>query len=203
MSILEPFRQLQLAVNRGVTSISDPEIEWLMTLARTHGVMRSIETGIGNGHSAAALLLAGVEEHVSVENASKNLDIAQTNIMKARKPGQRFRLLFGPSDIRLAALVDAGEKFDLILIDGSHTFEDVFIDIHYSRFLLDDGGVMVLDDMNFPTVRSAARWHERFLSHSWSSLPHPSHLEGPGFNMAAYKRTGQYGRPRPPDRTTP
>jgi len=198
MLSLDTFRRLELGTNPGVISISGPEIEWLMNLAKTHQACRSLETGVGNGFSAVALLLAGVEEHTAVEFWPRNLDIAQTNIMKAKTPTQRFRLLFGSSDIRLAALVDAGEKFDLILIDGGHSYEDAFIDIHYARSLLDAGGVMVLDDTNWPAVRSAMNWHQRFLAHIWTEILPPAHLAGrPGFNMAAFRRSALYARQRP------
>jgi predicted O-methyltransferase YrrM len=201
MSDLHAYKQLNLTRDpkTGVISLADPEIEWLLQLAGDHGVKRSLETGLGNGWSAAALFLAGVEEHTAVEISTRNLRVSQPNVMKAKRPEQRFRLLMGSSDVRLAELVGVGAKFDLIMIDGGHSFEDVFIDIHYARSLLDEGGIMVLDDVDWPNVASAIQWHERKLGHIWTNLAPPSALSGaPGFALAAYQRTGRFDMPPVP-----
>ena len=39
-----------------------------------------------------------------------------------------------------------GKKYDLIYIDGSHIFEDAFLDAYFALRLLRSGGVMLLDD---------------------------------------------------------
>jgi hypothetical protein len=41
----------------------------------------------------------------------------------------------------------------LIYVDGSHLFEDVFVDVFYSLKLLRTGGVVLLDDSSDPHVR--------------------------------------------------
>jgi predicted O-methyltransferase YrrM len=45
-------------------------------------------------------------------------------------------------------------KYDLILIDGWHTFDHTIIDTFYATRLLSEDGVLVVDDVNFPAVRS-------------------------------------------------
>lgn len=50
------------------------------------------------------------------------------------------------SEFALPRLLEAGERFEFIYIDGSHLFENVFVDVFYSARLLDDGGWMALDD---------------------------------------------------------
>ena len=43
-------------------------------------------------------------------------------------------------------LIDAGEKFDLIFIDGSHATLDVMVDAALAWQLLARGGLMIFDD---------------------------------------------------------
>ena len=48
------------------------------------------------------------------------------------------------------AWLDKGERFDMIYIDGSHEFDEVFVDAYYSYRLLSPGGIMLLDDSPHP-----------------------------------------------------
>ena len=50
------------------------------------------------------------------------------------------------SSLVLPSLVEQGLKFGLIYIDGSHLFEDTFIDFYYSAMLCEVGGCIALDD---------------------------------------------------------
>lgn len=45
-------------------------------------------------------------------------------------------------------------KYDLILIDGWHTFDHTIVDAFYATRLLSEDGILVVDDVNFPAVRS-------------------------------------------------
>lgn len=60
-----------------------------------------------------------------------------------------------PSSIALASLLAAGHNFGLIYVDGSHKFEDVFVDAYFSSRLLAVGGVMMFDDSTDPQVAKA------------------------------------------------
>lgn len=51
------------------------------------------------------------------------------------------------------------EKFDIIFVDGLHTYEQVYTDIINSLSFLNDGGVIVCHDMLPPT-----EWHQRPVS---------------------------------------
>lgn len=56
------------------------------------------------------------------------------------------------SCIELPKLLAASDRFDLAYIDGSHLFEDVFIDAYYVMRLLNIGGIVVFDDSSCPHV---------------------------------------------------
>jgi predicted O-methyltransferase YrrM len=49
-------------------------------------------------------------------------------------------------------------RFELIYIDGSHIFEDVFIDVYFAARLLSPRGVMLLDDSSDPHVSKVLRF---------------------------------------------
>ena len=57
------------------------------------------------------------------------------------------------SYIILPSLIDNHEKFDLIYIDGSHLFEDIFIDFYYSSKLLNPSGLIAFDDCTSKHVK--------------------------------------------------
>jgi hypothetical protein len=46
-------------------------------------------------------------------------------------------------------------------VDGSHLYEDVFIDAFYGIRLLDKGGVIAFDDSTWPDVAKVIRFFER------------------------------------------
>lgn len=56
------------------------------------------------------------------------------------------------SEFVLPRLLETHQRFDFIYIDGSHLFENVFIDAFYAARLLNDGGWMAMDDSSDPHV---------------------------------------------------
>jgi cephalosporin hydroxylase len=63
-----------------------------------------------------------------------------------------------PSSLALPKLVSEGWQIDLVYIDGSHLFEDVFVDFYFVSRLLSDGGVVLFDDCSDPHVRKVLRF---------------------------------------------
>lgn len=84
----------------------------------------------------------------------------------------QFRLLEEFSSVALPRLVQAGEKFGFIYVDGSHLFEDVFLDAYYSIQLLNSGGVILFDDSTDPHVTKVLR----FLKKNWGNIMVPFDL---------------------------
>lgn len=56
------------------------------------------------------------------------------------------------SEFTLPRLLETHQRYDFIYIDGSHLFENVFLDAFYSARLLNDNGWMALDDSSDPHV---------------------------------------------------
>ena len=65
----------------------------------------------------------------------------------------------------LASVLAEGRRFDLILVDGGHRFDDVFLDLVYADRLLEPGRVVVIDDLWMPAIRAATSYIERNLGY--------------------------------------
>lgn len=90
----------------------------------------------------------------------------------ARTGVAALRTIKGFSGVELPKLQAAGERFDLIYIDGSHTAVDVMIDLCFCANLLEVGGMMILDDY----------WHDI------------SDIGGPGVKQAVDRFLGVFRR---------
>jgi len=66
--------------------------------------------------------------------------------MKAMHAEGKVRVLKGRSVDHLPNLVDQGEQFDIIYIDGSHATLDVLLDAVLCWRLLPSGGLLIFDD---------------------------------------------------------
>jgi hypothetical protein len=76
----------------------------------------------------------------------------------------------GFSTYELPRMLEAGQGFDLIYVDGTHTALGVMIDLCYCAALLRTGGLMVLDDY----------WHQE------------SEIGGPGVKQAVDRFHGAF-----------
>ena len=54
-------------------------------------------------------------------------------------------------------------------VDGSHIFHNVFVDLFCLRELVRPGGLVILDDCNFPSVATAVRYFE--VNTGWEPEP--------------------------------
>jgi predicted O-methyltransferase YrrM len=79
------------------------------------------------------------------------------------------RLVLQPSSLALPALVAEGLVADAAFVDGSHRFHEVFVDLYFLRKLVRPGGLVVLDDHHWPSVRTAAHYFE--LNLGWQAVP--------------------------------
>jgi hypothetical protein len=112
----------------------------------------SLETGMAYGASTLAILAtkkyAGIcGKHISID-PFQQLHFDDCGVVAV----ERANLVAGmevsrtPSSIELPRLLDSGASFDLIYVDGSHLFEDAFVDSYFGIRLLRKGGIILFDD---------------------------------------------------------
>jgi predicted O-methyltransferase YrrM len=130
---------------------------------------RSLAVGLCFG--ASALLLTGAHreagkpanrQHVALDPFQSSVwdDAGLLQIEGAGLgPFLDFRSAY--SSVELPHLLEEGTRFDLIYVDGSHLFEDVFLDAYYSCRLLTKGGVVAFDDCSDHHVAKVIRFLQR------------------------------------------
>ncbi|GAA2887605.1 class I SAM-dependent methyltransferase [Streptomyces mexicanus] len=78
-------------------------------------------------------------------------------------------LLLTPSSLALPRLLTEGVVADAAFVDGSHRFHEVFVDLYFLRKIVRPGGLIVVDDYDVPSVRTAVHYYERNLG--WTAIP--------------------------------
>ncbi len=136
---------------------------------------RTLEVGFAMGASAAWICQAHKQlahEHLTTKNKHKHYAIDPNQYTDYGGMGDELlrrcgvksylNLIQQPSHVALPKLVEKVKngtipKFQLIYIDGWHTFDYTLLDFFYSNLLLEIGGVIVLDDIKHKPVR---KFHE-------------------------------------------
>lgn len=123
-------------------------------------ITRTLEIGFGYGISTlficAALQDRKNARHLIIDPFQFS-DYSGVGIYNLKRANCNFyELITEPSEYALPKLAQLNsETFDLIFIDGWHTFDHVMIDLFYSNKLLKIGGYVVLDDCRYPSVAKA------------------------------------------------
>lgn len=136
--------------------------------------VRTLEVGLGFGGSA--LTIAATHQELGHAPAAQHTildpfqakdwdDAALVAIEQAGLSGYvDFRS--ERSSIALGKLESEGARFGLIYVDGSHVFEDVFIDAYFGFRMLEQDGVILFDDCAIDHVAKVLG----FVTANWSSF---------------------------------
>jgi len=125
-----------------------------------------IEIGLAYGSSALAigeaLVLQAAEgsEHLVIDPYQDHFHHAGRDAITAAGLDGLSTLLAERSQLVLPRLVAGGFVADAAFVDGSHIFHRVFIDLAYLHELVRPGGLIILDDCEWPSVATAARYFE-------------------------------------------
>jgi predicted O-methyltransferase YrrM len=148
-------------------SIERAQGEALRDLAIAAKAERTIEVGLALGMSALFLCQAVLPRgghHVAIDpfqRASWN----GAGLRTLREAGVQdvVEVIEEESQLALPRLVAEGRQFDFAFVDGDHRFEGVFLDLYYMTRLVKPGGLVVVDDMWMPAVRTAVAYVEKNL----------------------------------------
>ncbi len=130
-----------------------------------------IEIGLAYGSSALAigeaLVLQGAEgsKHVVIDPYQESFHNAGWEAITAAGLGDVCTLFAERSQFALPRLLTEGFLVDAAFVDGSHIFHRVFVDLVFLHELVRPGGLIILDDCQWPSVATAARYFE--LNTGW------------------------------------
>lgn len=180
-------------------AISESEGLALREWVRSEGAVRTLETGLGFAISTLfifeGLLANGPEvRHVASDPYQltglpvHSTTYAGVGLQTLEDAGVRDLVEFyaEESQITLPRLLAEGRHFDLAFLDGNHRFEGVLLDLVYSGRLLEEGGVVFVDDVQLPGVRRAVNFCLKNLD--WKS----EDQGGEGVHEWVVLRTGSH-----------
>jgi predicted O-methyltransferase YrrM len=144
----------------------------LLNCVRRVGARRTLETGLGYAISALFLIEGLLENGSDVKHVAadpyqfEGLPHHRTayggvgvEILDEAGARDRAELYIEESQVVLPRLLADGRVFDLAFLDGNHRFEAVFLDLFYSGRLLEEGGVIFVDDTQLAGVRRAVDFY--------------------------------------------
>jgi predicted O-methyltransferase YrrM len=149
-------------------SIERAQGEALRDLAIAEGAERTIEVGLALGMSALFLcqaVLPSGGRHVAIDPfQSESWNGAGLRTLRDAGVEEHVEVIQEESQLALPRLVSEGREFDLAFVDGDHRFEGVFLDLYFMTRLVRPGGLVVVDDMWMPAVRTAVAYLEKNLA---------------------------------------
>jgi predicted O-methyltransferase YrrM len=159
-----------------IVTVPERDCDALRDLLIAEGVETVVEVGLAYGSSALAigeaLVSVGARRplHVVIDplQATEWSNVGW-QLLRSAGLDTIARLLLEPSSMALPQLVAEGLTADAGFVDGSHRFHEVFVDLYFLRKLVRPGGIVVLDDHWWPSVRTAANYFE--LNMGWQVVP--------------------------------
>ncbi|MBO0743497.1 MAG: class I SAM-dependent methyltransferase [Candidatus Dormibacteraeota bacterium] len=134
-----------------------------------------IEVGLAYGSSALAIaeaLVAGERagaRHLIIDAFQHLFHDAGWEAMAPARDAGLSTLLRERSQLVLPRLLSEGLVADAAFVDGSHIFHNVFVDLYFLREIVRPGGLLVLDDYQWPSVATAVRYFQ--LNTGWTPVP--------------------------------
>jgi predicted O-methyltransferase YrrM len=152
-----------------LSSTIDPaEGEFLFQLIRSDGsIAKTLEVGCAFGLSSLYICEALRDRpeafHIVID--PKQMDVWHgVGIANLERAGiEYFRVIHEPSELALPDLLrNQPGCFDLIFIDGWHTFDQTMLDMFYANRLTRVGGYVVIDDCNWQSVAAAVSYYMNY-----------------------------------------
>jgi len=148
-------------------NIDKVEGEYIYNIIKENtSITRTLEIGCGYGISSlyicAALWNRSNAKHIIIDPL-QNKEYSGLGIYNLKRIGCKFyQFLERPSEFALPDLAKKDENnLDLILIDGWHSFDQVFVDSYYTDKLLKIGGFLILDDCRLPSIAKVVKYYQR------------------------------------------
>jgi predicted O-methyltransferase YrrM len=157
-------------------TVPERDCDALRDLLIVESVETVVEVGLAYGSSALAigeaLVSVGARRplHVIIDPLQAT---AWSNVgwqlLRSAGLDPIARLILQPSSMALPQLIAEGLTADAAFVDGSHRFHEVFVDLYFLRKIVRPGGVIVLDDHCWHSVRTAAHYFQ--VNMGWRVVP--------------------------------
>jgi predicted O-methyltransferase YrrM len=161
---LEEVGELELSYKK--TGIPTPEGEFLHSQIREHEYTHTIEIGCALGLASLYMcdaLSACEDKAHTIIDPYQTTQWHSIGIKNLRKFGfEFFTLIEKPSEIALPQLLEQNASFDFAFIDGWHTFDHTLLDFFYLNRLIRVGGMIVFDDVRYPSVAQVLRYVAKY-----------------------------------------
>jgi predicted O-methyltransferase YrrM len=148
-------------------TVPERDCDAVRDLLIREGVRRIVEIGLAYGSSALAIgeALVSIDAerptHVIIDPLQAT---AWSNVgwrlVQSAGLDTITRLILQPSSMALPQLIADGFTADAAFVDGSHRFHEVFVDLYFLRKIVRPGGIIILDDHWWPSVRTAQHYYE-------------------------------------------
>jgi predicted O-methyltransferase YrrM len=144
------------------------EGQYLLDLVSSHSsIVKTLEVGCAYGLSSL-FICEGLRNRPGASHTI--IDPSQTSVWHDVGVSQLqrfgydfFNILRVPSELALPQLLlSQSEQFDLVFIDGWHTFDQTMLDMYYASRLVRVGGYIVTDDCNWPSVAAAMAYYTNY-----------------------------------------
>jgi predicted O-methyltransferase YrrM len=119
--------------------------------------------GLSSLHIAAGLLEVGRTDaaHATLDPTEGPVwHNAGRRLVEAAGLTELVEIVEESSHTALPRWIAEGRLFDMAFVDGDHRFDPCFLDISCSLRLVRNGGLIVVDDMWMPSVRTAVAFFE-------------------------------------------
>jgi predicted O-methyltransferase YrrM len=135
-------------------------------ITKRPNITRTLEIGCAYGfsslHIAGATAGRNGARHMIVD-PFQSTDWKAIGVTNLDRAGIDFyELREEASELALPELVGEGAQFDLVFIDGWHTFDQTLIDLYYANRLVMAGGYIVVDDATMPSVSKAISYFANY-----------------------------------------
>ena len=130
-------------------------------------ITRTLEVGCAYGlsslHICEALRNRPNASHIIIDPKQMNVWHGVGVAYLERAGIDFFDLILEPSELALPDLLRSQpEGFDLVFIDGWHTFDQTMLDLFYANRLVRVGGYIVIDDCNWESVAAAVAYYKNY-----------------------------------------
>ena len=155
LRLFGPMAEHVATLTGGVTRA---EAELLFDLLKDLRPQTTLEVGLGYGFSALVICEAANPRRHIVIDPHQTHYWGGKGLSRLREAGHSIEFYESTSFETLPELLKGGCLFDFAFVDGWHTFDYVFVDFFYIDKMLRDGGVIMFDDADWPSIRPVLRY---------------------------------------------